>query len=383
MLKRVYVDNYKCFVNSEIVLDSDAVLVAGTNGAGKSTFFEILELLRDLVGRGASIMSETQPNGLRFLGETYTRWKKSIAPTERSQHFELVVEDNGGEYLYKLTLDDKTKGGMPRICKEELSFDGHTLFLYADSMVHLFDNATYEEKVQFGADWSRSFIPSVTDRVENAKLIRFRDWIRNITVLRPNPWTISGVAGKENQFLLRDFSNFASWFRYLKQTVSDRRYEMFLQEVRHAVDGLQGIRMNPIGDSAMEIKLQFGVKDDNEYTLGELSEGQRLLLALYATIHFGMNKASLFCIDEPDNFLAIGEINPIVETLFNSDAEAQVFVSSHNAEIFNHVSGESGIYFSRRENVDGSATRVKPFKDVLAGNPGLSNSEIFKRGWEV
>lgn len=383
MLKKVYVDNYKCFVNSEITLDSDAMLVAGANGAGKSTFFEILELLRDLVGRGASIVSETQPDGLRFLGETYTRWKKSIAPAERSQHFELVVEDNGGVYFYKLTLDDKTKGGSPRICKEELSFDGHTLFLYEDSMVHLFDNATYEEKVQFGADWSRSFIPSVTDRVENAKLIRFRDWIRNIIVLRPNPWTISGAAGKENQFLLRDFSNFASWFRYLKQTVSDRRYEMFLQEIRHAVDGLQGIRLNPIGDSAMEIKLQFGAMDDNEYTLGELSEGQRLLVALYATIHFGMNKASLFCIDEPDNFLAIGEINPIVETLFNSDAEAQVLVSSHNAEIFNHVSGESGIYFSRREKVDGSATRVKPFKDVLAGNPGLSNSEIFKRGWEV
>lgn len=383
MLKKVYVDNYKCFVNSDIALDSDAMLVAGANGAGKSTFFEILELLRDLVGRGVSIVSETQPDGLRFLGETYTRWKKSNASAERSQHFELVVEDSGGEYRYKLTLDDKTKGGLPRICKEELSFDGHLLFLYEDSMVHLFDNVTYEEKVHFGADWSRSFIPSVTDRVENAKLIKFRDWMRNIVVLKPNPWMISGAAGKENQFLLRDFSNFASWFRYLKQTVSDRRYEMFLQEIRHAVVGLQGIRLNPVGDSAMELKLQFGAMDDNEYTLGELSEGERLLVALYAAIHFGMNKASLFCIDEPDNFLAIDEINPIVETLFNGDTEAQVLVSSHNAEIFNNVSGESGIYFSRREKIDGSVTRVKPFKEVLAGNPGLSNSEIFKRGWEA
>jgi len=381
MLKKVYVDNYKCFVNSEITLASDAMLLAGTNGVGKSTFFDVLELLKDLVGRGVSIVSGTQPDGLRFLGETYTRWKNST--TERSQHFELVVEEGDGEYLYKLTLDDKTRDHLPRIYKEELYFDGHPLFLYEDSTVHLFDNVSYEEKVQFGADWSRSFIPSVTNRVENKKLIAFRNWMRDIVVLQPNPWKITGAARKENQFLSRDFSNFASWFRYLKQTTTDMRYERFSREIRHAVDGLQGIRLNPVGDSAMELKVQFGAREDNEYELGELSDGQRLLVALYAAVHFGMGKASMFCIDEPDNFLAIDEINPIVETLFNGDSEAQVLVSSHSAEVCNHVPIESGIYFARKEKVDDSATRVKPFKEVLAGNPGLSCSEIFKRGWEA
>jgi len=380
MLKKIYIDNYKCFVNSEIALESDAMLVAGANGAGKSTFFEILERLKDLVGRGVSIVSGPQPDGLCFLGETYTRWKKSTPA--RSQHFELVIEEGGGEFRYKLTLDDKTRNGLPRISREELCFDGHPLFLYEDSMVHLFDNATYEEKVRFGADWSRSFIPSVSDRMENEKLIRFRDWMRNIVVLQPNPWTITGAASKENQFLIRDFSNFASWFRYLKQTASDKRYEKFLMEIRNAVDGLQGIHLNPVGDSAMEIKVQFGAKEENEYTLSEMSDGQRLLVALYAVIHFGVGKASLFCIDEPDNFLAIDEINPIVETLFSGESAAQVLVSSHSAEVCDHVPIDCGIYFSRRESVDASATRVKSFDEVLAGNPGLSCSEIFKRGWE-
>ena len=48
MIKRVYVDNYKCMVNFEISL-GDISLLLGQNGSGKSSVFQVLQMLVDFV----------------------------------------------------------------------------------------------------------------------------------------------------------------------------------------------------------------------------------------------------------------------------------------------------------------------------------------------
>lgn len=45
MLKRIYIDNYRCFVNFELQLQSRRVIV-GVNGSGKSAFLEVLAEIR-------------------------------------------------------------------------------------------------------------------------------------------------------------------------------------------------------------------------------------------------------------------------------------------------------------------------------------------------
>jgi len=47
MLERLYVDNYRCFVNFECRLGAKQ-LILGPNGAGKTALFEILALLREV-----------------------------------------------------------------------------------------------------------------------------------------------------------------------------------------------------------------------------------------------------------------------------------------------------------------------------------------------
>lgn len=51
MLTRLYCDNYKCLVNFEFRPEATQLLM-GRNGAGKSTVFEVLELIRDFAARG-------------------------------------------------------------------------------------------------------------------------------------------------------------------------------------------------------------------------------------------------------------------------------------------------------------------------------------------
>ena len=54
MLKRLYVNNYKCLVNFELLL-ARTTLLAGLNGTGKSTIFDLLEHLRGFIAGDASV----------------------------------------------------------------------------------------------------------------------------------------------------------------------------------------------------------------------------------------------------------------------------------------------------------------------------------------
>ena len=65
MLTRLYCDNYKCLVNFEFRPGATQLLM-GRNGAGKSTVFEVLELIRDFAARGDTCED-------RLVGQTRTR----------------------------------------------------------------------------------------------------------------------------------------------------------------------------------------------------------------------------------------------------------------------------------------------------------------------
>ena len=51
MIERVYIDNYKCFVNFELQPQAFQLILGG-NGSGKTTFFDVLESIRDFLTEG-------------------------------------------------------------------------------------------------------------------------------------------------------------------------------------------------------------------------------------------------------------------------------------------------------------------------------------------
>ena len=373
MIRRLFIDNYKCFCNSEILMPSGRVLISGPNGAGKTTFFDVLELLKSVICRGVNVNSD-----ISLLGDTYTRWKPKTGGL--TQRFELDVEGCGGVFRYEFVVDNLGKQGAVRIKSEKLLFDGHPLFEYSESMVHLYDNDDYAEKVRFGADWSKSFMSSVVDRPENSKLIWFRDRIDKSVFLKPNPWAINSAATTEAKSLDRNMANFAQWFRYLRQVLPDGVYADLRRDLEFALPGFGGMRLADLGDSAKELRVQL---TGEEYSLKELSDGQRLIVALYTAFRSAVSEGSVFCVDEPDNFLGLAEIVPLVSTLLEDDGSSgQHIVASHHPEFYNRVPDGCGLWFSRKSEADGSATRVESFESVFGGRRGLTISEVVSREWE-
>ena len=65
------------------------------------------------------------------------------------------------------------------------------------------------------------------------------------------------------------------------------------------------------------------------------TDGQRTLIALYTLLYRVVNKETTVCLDEPDNFLALAEIQPLL-LAFNDRADeidAQVIIVSHHPEL--------------------------------------------------
>ena len=372
MITRLYVDNYRCLVNFECKLGAEQ-LILGPNGAGKSTIFDVLMALRDFSALGL-------PGDDRFVGSTRTRWQ-DIA----EQRFELDVLSAHGTYMFKLIVDSWGNPQRPRILEESVTVDGKPVFRFNDGEVHLY-NDQHQAKVQYPFDWHRSALATITERRENTKLSWFKRWLTGILCIRPDPWRMSAIAATEARWPMPTLSNFADWYRHLRQERGDDEHAEYVATMREVIEGFVGMRLEDAGDRRREIKVRMRTTHANgergreqEYLFEELSDGQRVLLGIYAVARFAMDGETTLCFDEPDNFVSLREIDPWLQSVSERAAEtrSQVLLISHHPEFLNRMAFGQGLLFDRP---DARHVRVRPFDDTAA--TGLSPAELVARGWE-
>jgi hypothetical protein len=377
MLTRLYVDNFRCLVNFDCQFGPQQ-LVLGANGAGKSSVFDVLSLLRDFCVTGEP--PDRASPAPRFGGPTLTRWQKVPEQT-----FELDVKGNSGAYSLRLVIDAYGTPERPRVILEEVKFNSKTIFKFEKGEVHLFNDKA-EKKVNYPFDWNRSALATITERPENTKLTWFKRWLGGILCVQPNPWSMRGIALDEAARPDEQLSNFADWYRHLRQETNDHEY---IVDLRQVIEGFQSIRLESAGEGRREIKVRLsGVGSNNgshgetEYLLNELSEGQRVLIGLYAILHFALKPGALLCFDEPDNFIALREVQPwlekVIEQVEHGGAGAQVLIASHHPEVLNRMAFKEGLLLDRPE---GRHVRVQKFGD--SQQTGLSAAELLARGWEL
>ena len=68
----------------------------------------------------------------------------------------------------------------------------------------------------------------------------------------------------------------------------------------------------------------------------EVSEGQRALIALYMLVYCALTPDRTLLIDEPDNFIALAEIQPWLMKLLDrvDETNGQVILVSHHPELW-------------------------------------------------
>ena len=377
MLKRLYVNNYKCLVNFELSFARTTLLV-GLNGSGKSTVFDVLEYLREFVV-GEALEDEADVEEI-FPSDSLTRWQSF-----NLQRFELTV--SGGpagvseDYHYLLELEHDRARQRRRVHSETVQTSTDLLFRFEDGEVSLFrDNGSAGP--QFPFDWTRSGLTTVVERHDNTRLSWFKRWLWDLHTVRLNPFSMRSQARREVFHPRTNLSDFARWYRHLMQEHPREVSELF-NSLGQVLDGFRALELIQDGEVGRTLKVRFATGHEGEpqksFQLGfrELSDGQRALIALYTLLHTIKGQATTLCLDEPGNFVALAEIQPLIFEFCDAAEEngPQVVFASHHPEIIDHPAIESKLLFRRDK---GGPTRIEPLERTA-----LPSSEVIARGWEA
>lgn len=373
MITRLYADNYRCFVNFELHLDALSLLL-GRNGTGKYSVLDIVFALRELLG------GRTAVNGkAAFPSSTLTRWQDRDVQT-----FEMDVELDGCGYSYRLEVGHSREKRIARIQREQLTMNEDTLFEFVDGEVQLYrDNLS--KGPSFSSDRAVSSLARVTPGRDSQKLSRFQDFARSIIVCGLQPGAFATESASEDDFLDRDGANFVGWYRNLAQERPDliAQYTRTMQDVLH---GFRGTRLQKAGMDIRALMMVFHEANE-EYALrfGEVSDGQRTLVVLYALICLAVGQRHTLFLDEPMKFVALREVQPWLQELSDLCGESlsQAVLCSHHPEIVDYLGGDKGRLLRRDSS---GATRADRVAAALSGSvphTGLKLSELLARGWEL
>jgi predicted ATPase len=334
----------------------------GMNGTGKSSVFDAIRLVRDLA------------LGNCFLGRAGDESKHTVSQLELCkwldsdvQEFELEFEEDSHTFLYQLHIQQVAEYEQPRILKEAAFFDGELLFTRDLEHIQLGKHKT------FSLDRRQSALSVFQPENSEKQIKSLQQALSNLIILRPNARIFETESRFESRYANLDMGNIISWYRFHAQ---DPEWTDILRKSLQMVwsEDFRSLRLSEAGNSIKQLEFIFS---DENFTFGQLSDGEKMLAALYM-IHAVLSTARsslTVLIDEPDNFISIQELQPwMLEMMGIVDKTRQLFIISHNAEILEITA--SNIHIFHRDNHRAPA-RIKPLK-VLEG---LTISEALARGW--
>ncbi|MCK6622452.1 MAG: AAA family ATPase [Calditrichaceae bacterium] len=368
MLKHIYIDNYRCLVNFELDLNS-INLFLGANGSGKSTVFEVLHKIQ-------AFASGNEKVAVLFGREDCTRWQNILL-----QNFELEIAGNGGTYKYELTVEHEQDSHRARVKRERLWFNKAALLEFEMGMAQLYHD-DHKKGPQYPFDWTQSAVATIQPRKDNKKLTWFKERLSRLMIVQLNPFTVSKDSKQEEKRPSRSMDNYVSWFRHLSQEYQGRIFEL-TGDLRKILDGFDSFRLAEAGEEYRTLRLLFSGsrngKDEVEYGFQELSEGQRALIILYTLIYCTRDLEFTLCIDEPENFLVLPEIQPWLVSLYDhcNEGRLQALLISHHPEFIDYLASTAGYWFDRQEG--SGPVRVSRIQEDEKG--GVAISELIARGW--
>lgn len=363
MLTRIYIDNFRSFLNFEYRPQKKQLLL-GANGSGKSSLLDAILYVKQFIEGGQNL----------FTQSTRTRWQdRPLQVVE----IEALLEGNKYEYRLEIRFAPETRHLSVNL--ESLKVSGAPVFELANGEIHFFPTDSNQSKA----------IPLETDesalhlsRLSNSHVRRFIEWLGCLHCFRIDayPGTMDESADREERQPDYELENLAGWYRHLVQAHPDENVK-FLNSMKETLNGFQALRFSSEEDGVRKLRADFTVpmKKRVNYSIAELSEGQRSLIALYMILHFLIVKGHTVFIDEPDNFIALREIQPwlLAAEKAVEDSGGQLILISHHPEVLNQWASKDGLRFFREEN---GHVRTKRFEADPDGD--LQPSELIARGWE-
>lgn len=363
MVKRIYIDNFRCFVNFEYRPEQKQLLL-GANGSGKSSLIDAILSVKQFIKGGENL----------FTQSARTRWQDR--PLQIVE-IEALLDDKKYEYRVEIRFEPESRKLSLNL--ESLRVAGKPVFELAKGQLRFFpDGGDQPTAVPFETPKSALHLSLLS----NSHVRRFSEWMESVHCFRIDgyPGQMDEEADIEVQQPDYELANLAGWYRYLVGAHPGENAS-FVRSMREVFDGFQTLRFSSGEDGVKMLRADFQGPTSKRvsYSLSELSDGQRYLLALYMILHFLIAKGKTIFIDEPDNFIALREIQPWLRAAEAAVEEhkAQLILISHHPEVLDKWASRHGLRFFREDNGHVRTERFRPDPD---GN--LQPSELIARGWE-
>jgi len=120
-----------------------------------------------------------------------------------------------------------------------------------------------------------------------------------------------------------------------------------------------------------------------KFRLDELSYGQIALVILETALAVAGERHGILILDEPGNFLGLGEIRPLLTRLQDAALEGrfQVILTAHHPIAVDFLAAGHGLWLEREPSGPTRAHPVRVAEDVLGDKAGVRVSDLIARGW--
>lgn len=357
MIRRLYVHNFRCLENFELVIkDLPSALLIGKNGSGKSTVGKALELLQS-IGRGVNRMRELETHNI-ISPKDFARGRSDVPI-----RFEIEVLLDKKLYKYVLALDLPEKFKALRVSEEELTVSGNPVYSRKQAQV-TFYKGLQNDDAQFLVDWHIAALPVIQEQSETDPLRVLKTWLARMIILTPIPNLMEGESSGETLEPEKSGSNLGKWFSGLLSRYP-AAYTQIDTYLRDLMPDIRDVMNEVIGKDAKNMIVRFEADNANlSVDFRDLSEGEKCFFLCAVVLAANKSYGPLFCFwDEPDSHLSLSEVGHFVTSLRRSfKNNGQMLATSHNEEAIRKFSAENTFELYRKSHLE--PTLIRPVRDI-------------------
>jgi predicted ATPase len=364
MIRSLYVDNFRSLVDFSWLPENE-VLMLGYNGSGKSSVLDVLLFLQMWCGEGERLE--------KVIGSSdITAWS-----TTGTCEIRLSLEVDHVPYDYSVRLRIDGPDSLPTV-----EFEGLLAGPFREPKIHREGSHVLMSPGDgsFPINRQQSLFAAIDTDETDPAFGAFLQALKSILVVRPVPPNIDRMSFGNVVRPNVAVTNLVSWLEHL---LSNDGFNFELTQLLKSIwPEFQRMEFVPIGLQASDLELSFGEmstsKTSVRLTINQLSEGEKMLLALYTLAAYQrVFPATTIIVDEPDNFVALSELQPWLLTMLDERPDdGQLILVSHNPEVIQTMGEDKVAFFSRADHL--SPTEVGSLKQ---DESGLSLPERIARGW--